>query len=342
MLWPSIAYDGKTVVFERDLGLWRLDVGSGKASPIDITLRGAPAGDGTQRLTLQNRFSDLALSPDGKKVAFIARGDVFAASSKEADPAERLTRTEAAEGGPAWAPDSRRVAYTSLRDGTYQIWMYDFASGKESALTTHASGSHSPRWSPDGKSLAFLRGRDRLVVLDVATKVEREIAQGEFGLPPLNSGRAFAWSPDSQWIAFYGVGARRFSNVHLVPAAGGPPRQVTFTASTFGDAITWAPDSTYLLFESTQRTEPGGIARVDLVKRTPKFREDRFRELFREEVPRTTPAPPPATTPGTPSTRARIAGADVGARHGARPHRQRMPRPPPEARPSRRTRRRRP
>ena len=297
VLWPSIAYDGKTIVFERDLGLWRLDVGSGKASPIAITLRGAPAGDGTQRLTLQNRFSDLALSPDGKKVAFIARGDVFAAASREAEAAERLTRTEAAESGPAWAPDSRRVAYTTLRDGTYQVWMYDFATGKESALTSHASGSHSPRWSPDGKSLAFLRGRDRLVALDMTTRVEREMAQGEFGLPPLNSGRAFAWSPDSQWLAFYGVGARRFSNLHLVPAAGGPARQVTFTASTSGDVIAWAPDGSYLLFESTQRTEAGGIGRVDLVKRTPKFREDRFRELFREEVTRTSPAPPSDTTP---------------------------------------------
>ena len=45
VLWPSIAYDGKTIVFERDLGLWRLDVGSGKVSRIDITLRGAPTHD---------------------------------------------------------------------------------------------------------------------------------------------------------------------------------------------------------------------------------------------------------------------------------------------------------
>ena len=302
VLWPSIAYDGKTVVFERDLGLWRLDVGSGKASPIDITLRGAPAGDGTQRLTLQNRFSDLALSPDGKKVAFIARGDVFAASSKEADPAERLTRTEAAEGAPAWAPDSRRVAYTSLRDGTYQIWMYDFASGKESALTTQASGSHSPRWSPDGKSLAFVRGRDgwwcstwrrRSSVRSrrASSGCRRSIADARSrGRPTASGSRSTA--------SVHGGSATCIS----CRAAGGSPRQVTFTASTSGDAITWAPDSTYLLFESTQRTEPGGIARVDLVKRTPKFREDRFRELFREEVPRTTPAAPPATTPGTPST----------------------------------------
>jgi tricorn protease len=350
VLWPSISVDGKSIVFERDLGLWRLDVATGKAAPVAVTLRGAPAGDGTQRLTLQNRFSDLALSPDGRKVAFVARGEVFAAASKEGDPSERLTRTAAAESDPTWAPDSRRLAYVSARDGQYQIYLYDFSTRTESRLTQDPAGSHLPRWSPDGKQIAYLRGRERLMVIDVATRTERQLATGEFGLPPLGGGRPFAWSPDGAWLAYYAVGARRFTNVHLVPAGGGTGRPVSFVSNAFGNIVTWSPDGKFLLFDTAQRTENNAVARVDLLKRTPRFREDQFRDLFREEVTRPsspaipattptrpptpdpanpTPAPPPSPTPGpttappaapsTPETPSRGAGAPAATAAPARP-----------------------
>jgi C-terminal processing protease CtpA/Prc len=50
-----------------------------------------------------------------------------------------------------------------------------------------------------------------------------------------------------------------------------------------------------LTFATSQRTEPGDVIRVDLLPRTPTFREDQFRDLFREEQPKT-----PATPPGPP------------------------------------------
>src|SRR5262249_55956762 len=59
VLWPSIAYDGKTIVFERDFSLWKLDTASGKASPIEITRRGAPSAPEVSHLTLNNTFRDL-------------------------------------------------------------------------------------------------------------------------------------------------------------------------------------------------------------------------------------------------------------------------------------------
>ena len=47
--------------------------------------------------------------------------------------------------------------------------------------------------------------------------------------------------------------------------------------------ISWSPDGTYILYNTSQRTEEGQVVRVDLILRTPKFREDRFRDLFKEE-----------------------------------------------------------
>src|SRR5581483_2166835 len=64
-------------------------------------------------------------------------------------------------------------------------------------------------------------------------------------------------------------------------------------------------DGTYLLMLSSQRTENPQLSRIDLVPRTPRFREDQFRSLFREQTPRLTPQNPAQTqTPDTASERA--------------------------------------
>ena len=72
---------------------------------------------------------------------------------------------------------------------------------------------------------------------------------------------------------------RGFRNVWVTPAAGGEPRQVSFLSNTNSGSVLWSPDGTYLLFDTNQRTEDNQIVRVDLVLKTPKFREDRFRDL---------------------------------------------------------------
>ncbi|HEX8184210.1 MAG TPA: S41 family peptidase, partial [Blastocatellia bacterium] len=77
-----------------------------------------------------------------------------------------------------------------------------------------------------------------------------------------------------------------FKNVHVVPAAGGAERPISFLANSFSNTVSWSPDGTFILFETWQRTEDTQIARIDLQPRTPKFREDQFRDLFREETPK--------------------------------------------------------
>ena len=82
VLWPSIGYDGRSIVFERGFGIWRLDLASGQAAPVQIALRGAPASEGVRHLNL-SAFKGLALSPDGKKIAVVGHGQVFAGPSKD-------------------------------------------------------------------------------------------------------------------------------------------------------------------------------------------------------------------------------------------------------------------
>jgi Tol biopolymer transport system component/C-terminal processing protease CtpA/Prc len=287
VLWPNISYDGRTIVFEHNFSIWKLDTASNQASEVPITRRGAPAGPATEHLTLTNQIRELALSPDGKKVAFIVRGEIFAASAKDGGDAARVTRTTAGESHITWAPDSRRLAYASTRDGAAHIFLYDFATNTETELTRGADNDVTPRFSPDGKMLAFQRGGRELRVIDLDSKQERLLATTNLDREPLVSDRAFTWSPDSRWIAFMPVSEKLFRNVYVIATAGGQARPISFLANSASSSVSWSPDGTYILFDTGQRTENFNLARVDLLPRTPRFREDQFRDLFKEETPKT-------------------------------------------------------
>ena len=306
VLWPSISTDGKTIAFERNFGIWVADSSTGQSHEVKINRRGVPTTPVPERVRQTNSFEDLALSPDGKKVAFIARGEVFAASTADGGDAMRITNTAAIESQPVWSADSRSLAYVSARDTAQHLYLYDIATTTETALTSGSAVDLSPAFSPDGKSLLYLRDRRELHVIDLATKADRVVSTGAFG-DAIDRPQPM-WSPDGRWIALFAIGEKQFTNVSLAPvAADATPRvtqPVSFLANVYANSIAWGRDSTYLLFESGQRTEAGQLARVDLTLRTPRFREDQFRDLFTQPV-RTAP------TPGTPNTT--LAPATPGA-----------------------------
>jgi Tol biopolymer transport system component len=309
VLWPSIGSDGRTVVFERNFQIWKADATNGRASAVNITRRGVPAGPAIDHLRLNEGISEMALSPDGKKVAFIIRGEVFAVSATDGGDSARVTNSPAEESQVAWSADSRRLVYVSDRDGPSHLFVYDFATNTESRITNDQASDDTPQFSPDGKSIAFERGGEEIRVYEVDSKQEHTAARAHLERPPLSSDRPFVWSPDSKWIAYVPVGDRSFKNVFVAPAAGGEGRQVSFLANGNCNTITWSPDGTFLIFDTNQRTEPGQIARVDLIPRTPKFREDQFRDLFKEETPRTPLRQPPATQPQPAPTPAPVPSA---------------------------------
>ena len=298
VLWPSITTDGKTIAFERDFGVWTLDTASGRVAELKTELRGAAAAPPVEHQRLTNQFSDLALSPDGKKVAFVVRGEVFAGNAKEAGDAERVTTSPAREFGVTWASDSRRLFYISERDGRSNVVSFDFATRQETVLASGPDEFGAPVVSPDGKSIAYVSARKELRLLTIDAKQSRAIASGDF-LAGFEGTNPIRWSPSGEWIAFVSRGTRGFYNVNLVAADASKPgtvHPVTSLANLGTDSIAWSPDGTFITFATGQRTEPGQVMRVDLVLRTPKFREDRFRSLFDQDAPK----PKPATTPAEP------------------------------------------
>ncbi len=276
VLWPSIGNDGKAIAFEHDFKIWQLDTKTSEAFETKITLSGSPAGPGVTHTTLA-QFTDLALSPDARKIALVGHGEIFAASARDGGDALRVTRTAGPEAQVAWAPDSSRIAYVGERDAVSHIFVYDFARHTETQLTRDAQPDFGPRFSPDGKSIAFVRGRKELRVIDPESKQDRLLASGSVGGP--------SWSLDGKWIA-YSSSAGGLRNIFVVPAAGGAAKQVTFLANGFTGSVEWNPDGKSLLFSTAQRTESAQLVRLDLVPNQPPFAEDRFEELFKADAPR--------------------------------------------------------
>ncbi|CAN5177334.1 S41 family peptidase [soil metagenome] len=306
VLFPAMAANGSAIVFERDFGIWSLDPATGRAAQVPITLRGGPAAEGSRFLPLTS-FDRMALSPDGQKVAVIARGEIFAASLKDGGPAQRITNSIGAERELTWSPNSRTLLYVSERGLDRVVARYDVATPTQTVLTGAGIAS-ALSWSPDGKAFAYVKdGRElRLATLATAARPATDRVLFTGALATDETGPRPVWSPDGTSIAFPVTDRRSFTNLYVVAAAGGEARPITFLGNGQMGGVAWSPDGTYILFDTSQRTEDSRIVRIDLLPHVPKYREDQFRGLFDPARPETpTPpaegAPAPATPP-TPST----------------------------------------
>jgi tricorn protease len=279
VLWPQIASDGTTIVFERDFEIWSLDVANGRAARVPIALRGAVAGRGTERVTITSGWQGVSLSPDGRKLALTARGELFAAGAREGGDARRLTRSVTLDGSATWTRDAKSIVYVATGVAGGALRAIDVVTGTERTLVTGGE-PYAPVVSPDGKSVAYTRDGSEMRAVGIDGAGDRPLSRGSFGRAPFGGARSIAWSPDSRWVAYLSTGSRGFTHAYVVSAAGGDARQVSFLASSQSSALQWSPDGTWLLFTTTQRTEPTRLVRVDLVPRAPRYRESAFTELF--------------------------------------------------------------
>jgi tricorn protease len=304
VMWPTISRDGKLIAFEHAMGIWTYDPASGATHRLAIDLRGLPDVTPPQHGVQTSRFSALSLSPDGKKIAFVAHGMIFAASAQDGSNAQPVPGTgSAADDLPVWNADSRRIAYVVDRGTEQAIATYTFPDGPERIVTPPGHHDDYPHWSPDGKTLAFVRDGVELHLLGVASHTDRVVAHGLMDRRPFGDEGNISFSPTGDWIAYTDEDRGGFSNVRVVPTAGGTTHPITFMPNTNGGPVTWSPDGMRLYFVTSQRTEPADVAQIDLVPHAPRFREDAFRRLFdqepsRPELPsRTIPTAPPSAAP---------------------------------------------
>ena len=113
---------------------------------------------------LQNviRFDEVAISPDGTRVAWVQRGasrpSVLVMSLGSGAAARPVAGEGASETGIAWSPDGSRLAFLSdaARPGQKQVQVVPADGGAPRTLTQLTGFLSTPRWSPDGKAIAVL------------------------------------------------------------------------------------------------------------------------------------------------------------------------------------------
>ena len=206
--------------------------------------------------------TQIALSGEGKEIAFILRGDVYVTST-EYKTTRQITNTPQQERNVDFAPDGCSLVYASERDGLWQIYqasltdkeekLFTYATDiKEERLTNSNVTSFQPQYSPNGKEVAFLEDRTTLRVINLASKQVRTVMDGKFEYSYSDGDQWNQWSPDSHWILtnYIGIGGWNNKDVALVNASGnGEIHNLTQSGYNDGNAK-WVLDGKAMIWES--------------------------------------------------------------------------------------------
>ena len=175
-------------------------------------------GTGLQLITqIDSGACQPSWSPDGSQLVFIspckARGEFFEniyigsglySINVDGTELKPLTTAPGSAFDPAWSPDGRRIAFTSLRDGKKDIYLLAMDTGEVTRLTTATGaiqGNSQPAWSPFGNQLAYTVKRFN------AYQVWAMSDTGQKNVQLAHSGQELwdylpTWRPDGETIIF--------------------------------------------------------------------------------------------------------------------------------------------
>lgn len=249
----SVANDG-TVAYSYNGDLYTL-----KGGKIDITLSRDEDQKEINPLNLKSA-SDMAISPDGKEVALVIRGDVFVTST-EYPTTRRITNTPEQERGVSFSKDGREIYFAAERNGCWSIYKTSLtrkedklftyaASFKEERVSPEGETSFQVQVSPDGKWLAYLRDRTELVILPTKGGTPKSLHKGK-NYSYQDGDQQFAWSPDSRFLLtnWQADGGWNNEDIALVNIENGEITNLTYSGYSDG-AFRWALGGKAMTWES--------------------------------------------------------------------------------------------
>lgn len=256
------ASDGGTLLFSYNGDLYTCKDGS-EPRKIEITVR----KDATERekilRNINSGASSIAVSPNGKEVAFVAHGDVYVTST-EFQTTRRITDTPSQERGVSFSADSRELYYAAEKNGHWGIYRtvltnkddkyFSYCFGtKEEQVSDGTETCFQPSVSPDGEWVAFLRDRTDLCIKPTKGGATKCLMQG-VNYSYSDGDQHFEWSPDSHYILCNYMGGGRWNNIDIALVDIDDGSVTDLTQSGYSDgSFHWAMKGKAMIWTSDKQ-----------------------------------------------------------------------------------------
>lgn len=247
---PSLG--DSAIVFENGGYIYKLDLKTEQADKVPVRIRDDFPSSRTELKSVKEKVGSFTVSPDGKRAAFSARGDIFSVPA-----AGGVTRNLTATPGVhdrnvQWSPDGKWIAFISDATGEDEIHLVkpDGSEGPQPLTKGGDTYKYTVAWSPDSKKILFNDKKQRLQFVDVGSKQVTLVARSEAW-----EITQFAWSPDSRWVAYVMPEPRAFSRLWVYSVEQKKSFPITdgwYSAS----APAFSGDGKYLFFVSARDFAP--------------------------------------------------------------------------------------
>lgn len=247
---PSIT-DG-SIVFENGGFLYTYDIPTSKLKKLTIKIANDFINSRTVLIDAAKNIENSEISPDGKRLLFCARGDVFTVPAEKGF-VRNLTKTcNAHDRNAVWSPNGKQVAYISDISGETEIYIVaqDGTSAPVQLTKNGDTYKYAIEWSPDSKKILWADKKLRLQYVDVDSKAITLVDQAQAW--EFNS---YTWSPDSKWISYTKPEVVTQSNIYLYNVATKNKYPVTDGWFDSG-APSFSEDGKYLFFTSQRDFNP--------------------------------------------------------------------------------------
>lgn len=282
---PQVSANGEKVVFEKDYQLWLYDVATGKSSKLQAQFFDNGTLERAQDFQLKGAIERFDISADGKKLALVARGRLFAADVKGKFVAELPTNPRGRVLEVRWLADNKTLLYNMTNTDGYTNWYTIAADGSEAEIqrTNVPRNERDLTLNPERTKGVYLSGRDevRLIELD-STFTTSLVAKDEiWGFQNPEPG----FSPDGAYVYFC---VRRNFELDIIAHHLATKTTVNLTESGVTEtAPFWSPDGRWMYFIA-DRLRPGypyglgnaKLYRMPLEKFDEPFKSEKYAELF--------------------------------------------------------------
>jgi len=237
-----LSYANGTIVFGYDGELYTMKEG-GEPEKVNITIRTQAKSNPDKFITINGGIREMDISPDGKEIAFVARGEVFV-TSVNGSMTKRITNTPEQERFVTFTQDGSGVVYSGERDGRWSIhktvkvrdeepFFYASTLLNEEILVQDSLDNYMASFSPNGNKMAYIAGRRTLRVRDLATGDSVDLLTPEDLFHMRDGDKYFTWSPDSRWLLVGWSKLLHNSEVLLLAADGS--ERINLTESGYQD-----------------------------------------------------------------------------------------------------------